>query len=84
MMDDETAYVIATGRVLHDYRKSLGLSAAELSKKSGLPQLRIEQIEAGSIYAVAADLLRLATGLNTPVERFTGRIEAAVKELVHG
>jgi transcriptional regulator with XRE-family HTH domain len=82
MMDDKTAYIIATGRVLRDQRESQGLSVTDLALKSGLPQLRIEQIEAGSVYAVAADLLSLASGLSTPIERFTDPIEAAMKELL--
>jgi transcriptional regulator with XRE-family HTH domain len=82
MTDDKTAYITATGRVLRNCRESLGLSVADLAGKSGLPQLRIEQIEAGSIRADANDLLRLATGLNTPVERFTRRIDALVRELL--
>jgi transcriptional regulator with XRE-family HTH domain len=82
MMDDKTAYIIATGRVLRDQRESQGLSVTDLAGKSGLPQLRIEQIEAGSVYAVAADLLSLASGLSTPIERFTDPIEAVMKELL--
>lgn len=84
MMDDKTAYLVAVGRVLHDYRKSLGLSVADLAQKSGLPQLRIEQIEEGSVRAVADDLFRLADGLNTPSERFTARIDTVIRELMHG
>ena len=82
MMDEKTAYIIATGRVLRDHRESRGLSVADLAEKSGVPQSRVEQIEAGSISAVAVDLARLAIGLNTPVERFSERIDAAVKELL--
>ena len=84
MMDDKTAYVIATGRVLHDFRKSLGLSTADLAQKSGVPQSRIEQIEEGSIAAVAADLLCLADGMDVPVERLTARIDTVIRELMHG
>ena len=84
MMDLDTALNIATARVLRDSRESRGLSVADIAHKSGVPQSRIEQIEAGSTGAGAVELARLAIALKTPIPRFLDRIDAVVKELAHG
>jgi transcriptional regulator with XRE-family HTH domain len=62
MMDEETAFMIAAGRVLRKYREQCGLLVRELAKKSGADQLRIEPIERG------------AAALRMPADRFMGEV----------
>ena len=82
MMDEETAFMIATGKVVQKIRKQLGMLVSELSDKSGVDQLKIELIEKGSMRADILDLVGLAAGLRTKVVRLTEKIAEVAKELV--
>jgi transcriptional regulator with XRE-family HTH domain len=52
---------------LRHYRKSLGLSSAELATRTGLSKAMISKIETASTSCSLTTLQRLADGLNVPV-----------------
>jgi DNA-binding XRE family transcriptional regulator len=75
-MPDAASFLHALGQALRERREELGLTQEALSLRTGVPQRRIWEIEAGIGNPTARTLLRLVSGLSTPCSRVIARAEA--------
>ncbi|MEU6541160.1 helix-turn-helix transcriptional regulator [Streptomyces sp. NPDC047000] len=60
----EAGYAFALGQAVHDRRKELGLSQAELAQRAGMNQPQISTIEGGDSVPTLPLLTRLAKALD--------------------
>ncbi len=72
---DATSYLRALGQALRERREELGLTQEALSLRTGVPQRRIWELEAGIGNPTARTLLRLVSGLSAPCSRIFARAE---------
>ena len=83
-MDHDTAFIVATGKVIRQHREQRRLSIAELASKARVSPFRLKRIEQGSLDPLVREFILIAIALNTPSDRLMERIEQVVKELLHG
>lgn len=74
-MSDATPFLRALGRALRDRRDELGLTQEAVSLRTGVPQRRIWELEAGIGNPTARTLLRLVSGLDMPCSELFSRAE---------
>lgn len=74
-MSDATPFLRALGRALRDRRDELGLTQEAVSLRTGVPQRRIWELEAGIGNPTARTLLRLVSGLDMPCSELFARAE---------
>lgn len=74
-MPDETPFLRALGVALRERREELGLTQEALSLRTGVPQRRIWEVEAGAGNPTARTLLRLVRGLDMPCSQLIARAE---------
>ncbi|WP_409471582.1 helix-turn-helix domain-containing protein [Streptomyces sp. HC307] len=60
----EAGYAFALGQAVHDRRRELGLSQAELARRAGMTQPQISNIEGGDSVPTLPLLTRLAKALD--------------------
>jgi predicted transcriptional regulator len=72
---DATQYLRALGQALRERREELELTQEALSLRTGVPQRRIWELEAGIGNPTARTLLRIVSGLSTPCSRIFARAE---------
>lgn len=65
-MPDGTSFLRSLGRALRERRDELGLTQEAVSLRTGVPQRRIWELEAGIGNPTARTLLRLVSGLEMP------------------
>jgi DNA-binding XRE family transcriptional regulator len=65
----------ALGRALRERREELSLTQEAVSLRTGVPQRRIWEIEAGAGNPTARTLLRLVAGLDQPCSQLIARAE---------
>ncbi len=75
-MPDATPFLRALGRALRERRDELGLTQEALSLRTGVPQRRIWELEAGIGNPTARTLLRLVSGLDLPCSQLFARAES--------
>lgn len=74
-MPDATTFLRALGRAMRERRDELDLTQEALSLRTGVPQRRIWELEAGIGNPTARTLLRLVTGLDVPCSELFRRAE---------
>ncbi|ADB50252.1 helix-turn-helix domain-containing protein [Conexibacter woesei] len=74
-MPDATPFLRALGRALRERREELGLTQEAVSLRTGVPQRRIWELEAGIGNPTARTLLRLVSGLDMPCSELFTRAE---------
>lgn len=74
-MPDATPFLRALGRALRERREELSLTQEALSLRTGVPQRRIWELEAGIGNPTARTLLRLVSGLDLPCSELFARAE---------
>lgn len=74
-MPDATSYLRALGQALRERREQLELTQEALSLRTGVPQRRIWELEAGIGNPTARTLLRLVAGLSVPCSQVFARAE---------
>lgn len=74
-MPDATPFLRALGRALRERRDELTLTQEALSLRTGVPQRRIWELEAGIGNPTARTLLRLVGGLELPCSELFARAE---------
>jgi transcriptional regulator with XRE-family HTH domain len=72
---DTATFLRSLGRALRERREQLQLTQEALSLRTGVPQRRIWELEAGIGNPTARTLLRLVSGLNCPCSRIFARAE---------
>lgn len=72
---DTTHFLRALGRSLRERREALTLTQEALSLRTGVPQRRIWELEAGAGNPTARTLLRLVAGLDVPCSQLIARAE---------
>jgi DNA-binding XRE family transcriptional regulator len=72
---DATRFLSSLGQALRERREQLQLTQEAVSLRTGVPQRRIWEIEAGIGNPTARTLLRLVAGLNAPCSRIFARAE---------
>jgi predicted transcriptional regulator len=72
---DATPFLRALGRALRERREELSLTQEGLSLRTGVPQRRIWELEAGIGNPTARTLLRLVSGLELPCSELFARAE---------
>jgi transcriptional regulator with XRE-family HTH domain len=72
---DTTSFLHALGVALRERREELALTQEALALRTGVPQRRIWEIEAGVGNPTARTLLRLVAGLDAPCSRLIARAE---------
>jgi predicted transcriptional regulator len=72
---DATPFLRALGRALRERREELSLTQEALSLRTGVPQRRIWELEAGIGNPTARTLLRLVSGLDLPCSELFARAE---------
>jgi hypothetical protein len=72
---DATSFLHALGRALRERREELQLTQEAVSLRTGVPQRRIWELEAGVGNPTARTLLRLVAGLDSPCSRLIARAE---------
>jgi transcriptional regulator with XRE-family HTH domain len=72
---DATPFLRSLGHALRERREELRLTQEAVSLRTGVPQRRIWEIEAGVGNPTARTLLRLVSGLNVPCSRLFARAE---------
>jgi transcriptional regulator with XRE-family HTH domain len=77
---DATSYLRALGHALRERREQLELTQEALSLRTGVPQRRIWELEAGIGNPTARTLLRLVGGLSTPCSQIFSRAEQLAAE----
>ena len=75
-MPDATPFLRSLGRALRERREELGLTQEAVSLRTGVPQRRIWELEAGIGNPTARTLLRLVSGLDQPCSALFARAEA--------
>jgi transcriptional regulator with XRE-family HTH domain len=72
---ETTRFLRALGVALRERREELQLTQEALSLRTGVPQRRIWELEAGAGNPTARTLLRLVAGLDAPCSRLIARAE---------
>jgi DNA-binding XRE family transcriptional regulator len=72
---DTTCFLHSLGRALRERREELQLTQETVSLRTGVPQRRIWEIEAGVGNPTARTLLRLVSGLDVPCSQLIARAE---------
>jgi DNA-binding XRE family transcriptional regulator len=72
---DATRFLRALGVALRERREELQLTQEAVSLRTGVPQRRIWELEAGEGNPTARTLLRLVSGLDVPCSRLIARAE---------
>jgi transcriptional regulator with XRE-family HTH domain len=70
-----TRFLRALGVALRERREELELTQEAVSLRTGVPQRRIWEIEAGAGNPTARTLLRLVSGLDAPASQLIARAE---------
>jgi transcriptional regulator with XRE-family HTH domain len=73
---DATSFLRSLGQAVRERREELDLTQEALSLRTGVPQRRIWELEAGIGNPTARTLLRLVSGLDSPCWRIFARAEA--------
>lgn len=81
-MPDATSFLRSLGRALRERREELALTQEAVSLRTGVPQRRIWELEAGIGNPTARTLLRLVSGLDLPCSALFARAEALAAEPV--
>ncbi len=68
-------FLRALGIALRERREELELTQEAVSLRTGVPQRRIWEIEAGAGNPTARTLLRLVSGLDVPASKLVARAE---------
>lgn len=74
-MPDATSFLRSLGRAMRERREALGLTQEAVSLRTGVPQRRIWELEAGIGNPTARTLLRLVSGLEMPCSELFARAE---------
>jgi DNA-binding XRE family transcriptional regulator len=77
---DTTRFLRALGIALRERREELQLTQEALSLRTGVPQRRIWELEAGAGNPTARTLLRLVSGLDLPCSQLIARAERLAAE----
>jgi len=72
---DTTEFLRALGVALRERRDELQLTQEAVSLRTGVPQRRIWELEAGAGNPTARTLLRLVAGLDAPCSQLIARAE---------
>lgn len=72
---DTTRFLHSLGRALRERREELQLTQEAVSLRTGVPQRRIWELEAGVGNPTARTLLRLVSGLDAPCSQLIARAE---------
>lgn len=72
---DTTDFLRALGIALRERREELQLTQEAVSLRTGVPQRRIWELEAGAGNPTARTLLRLVSGLDAPCSQLIARAE---------
>jgi transcriptional regulator with XRE-family HTH domain len=72
---DTTRFLRALGMALRERREELRLTQEAVSLRTGVPQRRIWELEAGMGNPTARTLLRLVSGLDAPCSQLIARAE---------
>lgn len=72
---DTTEFLRALGVALRERRDELRLTQEAVSLRTGVPQRRIWELEAGAGNPTARTLLRLVAGLDAPCSQLIARAE---------
>jgi DNA-binding XRE family transcriptional regulator len=72
---DTTHFLRALGIALRERREELQLTQEAVSLRTGVPQRRIWELEAGAGNPTARTLLRLVSGLDAPCSQLIARAE---------
>jgi transcriptional regulator with XRE-family HTH domain len=72
---DTTSFLRALGVALRERREELQLTQEAVSLRTGVPQRRIWELEAGAGNPTARTLLRLVAGLDAPCSQLIARAE---------
>jgi transcriptional regulator with XRE-family HTH domain len=72
---DVTRFLTALGQALRERREELQLTQEAVSLRTGVPQRRIWELEAGIGNPTARTLMRLVSGLNVPCSQIIARAE---------
>jgi DNA-binding XRE family transcriptional regulator len=72
---DATRFLRALGIALRERREELHLTQEAVSLRTGVPQRRIWELEAGAGNPTARTLLRLVAGLDLPCSQLIARAE---------
>ena len=72
---DTTRFLRALGVALRERREQLQLTQEAVSQRTGVPQRRIWELEAGVGNPTTRTLLRLVAGLDTPCSQLIARAE---------
>jgi DNA-binding XRE family transcriptional regulator len=75
-VSDATPFLRSLGRALRERRDAIGLTQEAVSLRTGVPQRRIWELEAGIGNPTARTLLRLVSGLDMPCSELFARAEA--------
>lgn len=78
---DTTSFLRALGIALRERREALHLTQEAVSLRTGVPQRRIWELEAGVGNPTARTLLRLVSGLDAPCSQLIARAERIAEEL---
>lgn len=79
---DMTRFLRALGLALRERREELQLTQEAVSLRTGVPQRRIWELEAGAGNPTARTLLRLVSGLDAPCSQLIARAEQLEAESV--
>lgn len=74
-MPDATRFLQSLGRALRERRTELQLTQEAVSLRTGVPQRRIWELEAGVGNPTTRTLLRLVAGLDAPCSQLIARAE---------
>ena len=77
---DTSSFLHALGIALRERREELQLTQEALSLRTGVPQRRIWELEAGAGNPTARTLLRLVSGLDLPCSQLIARAERLAAE----
>jgi transcriptional regulator with XRE-family HTH domain len=72
---DTTRFLQALGVALRERREALELTQEAVSLRTGVPQRRIWELEAGAGNPTARTLMRLVAGLDAPCSQVIARAE---------
>lgn len=77
---DTTRFLRSLGIALRERREELKLTQEAVSLRTGVPQRRIWELEAGAGNPTARTLLRLVAGLDAPCSQLIARAEQLAAE----
>lgn len=77
---DTIRFLRALGVALRERREELQLTQEAVSLRTGVPQRRIWELEAGAGNPTARTLLRLVSGLDLPCSQLIARAERVAAE----